>query len=75
MNPVKELEEYLQTHPHLLSLQDRLSREMGSVPEDQRINVLVRYLRDNLDELTTELELLNSKLRGLNHEMGRESSR
>lgn len=57
-----ELKEFLDQHPHLQALQDRLEREMDSVPEEYRLLVLEQYLAWNLEELDTELKLLQIKL-------------
>ena len=53
-----ELKEFLEQHPHLQALQDRLEREMDSVLPQYRLLVLAKYITWNLEELDTELKLL-----------------
>lgn len=55
---MEELKLFLEQHPHLQALQDRLESEMDSVPDEYRLVVLAKYLVWNLEELTTELTLL-----------------
>jgi hypothetical protein len=55
---MNDLKLFLERHPHLQTLQDRLEREMDSVPEEYRLTVLAKHLAWNLEELETELKLL-----------------
>ncbi len=55
---MRELKLFLEKHPHLQTLQDRLEREMDSVPEEYRLTVLAKHLAWNLEELETELKLI-----------------
>jgi hypothetical protein len=57
-----ELKEFLEQHPHLQTLQDRLESEMDSVPEEYRLVVVAKHLAWNLEELDTELKLLRATL-------------
>jgi len=60
---MKELKEFLEKHPHLQTLQNRLESEMDSVPEEYRLAILAKHMAWNLEELETELKLLNFLLR------------
>lgn len=55
---MEELKLFLEQHPHLQTLQDRLESEMDSVPDEYRLMVLAKYITWNLEELATELTLL-----------------
>ena len=55
---MEELKLFLKQHPHLQTLQDRLEREMDSVPNEYRMLVIAKHLAWNLEELETELKLL-----------------
>lgn len=55
---MEELKLFLEQHPHLQTLQNRLEREMDSVPNEYRLMVLSKYLVMNLEELEIELRLL-----------------
>lgn len=57
---MEELKLFLEQHPHLLPLQERLEREMNSVPDEYRLAVLAKHLAWNLEELATELQLLRA---------------
>jgi len=59
---MKELKLFLEQHPHLQPIQNRLETEMNSVPDEYRMLVLMKYLAYNLDELNTELHLLRIKI-------------
>lgn len=61
-NCMKELELFLKEHPHLVSYQNRLEKEMNSVSEEYRSMVLIKHILCNLNELETELKLLQLKL-------------
>jgi len=61
-----ELNIFLLKHPHLALYQKRLEKEMDDYPDEARIMVISRHLIDNLDELSTELQLLQYKLVGKN---------
>lgn len=60
---MEELKLFLQEHPHLQTLQNRLEREMNSVPDEYRLMVLAKYLVINLEELEIELRLLELLVR------------
>ena len=60
---MEELKLFLQEHPHLQTLQNRLEREMDSVPEEYRLMVLAKYMVINLEELEIELRLLELLVR------------
>ena len=60
---MEELKLFLQEHPHLQTLQNRLEREMDSVPDKYRLMVLSKYLVMNLEELEIELKLLELLVR------------
>jgi len=55
---MEELKLFLKQHPHLQTLQDRLESEMNSVPDEYRLLVLAKHIAWNLEELETELKLL-----------------
>lgn len=55
---MEELKLFLKQHPHLQTLQNRLEREMDSVPDEYRLAVLAKHMAWNLEELETELRLL-----------------
>ena len=57
-----ELKEFLKMHPHLQTLQNRLESEMDAVPDEYRLTVLAKHMAWNLEELETELKLLNALL-------------
>jgi hypothetical protein len=63
---MRELKLFLEQHPHLKPYQDRLEREMNSVPEKDRLSVLAKHITWNLEELEIELRLLQAKLLELN---------
>ena len=56
----KELEIFLKNNPRLMAYQEKLEREMDSVPEEFRLVILAKHILWNLDELETELKLLQS---------------
>jgi len=60
---MEELKLFLEQHPHLQTLQNRLEREMDSVPDEYRLMVLSKYLVMNLEELEIELRLLEMLVR------------
>jgi|688.fasta_scaffold247583_2 hypothetical protein len=60
---MEELKLFLQEHPHLQTLQNRLEREMDSVPDEYRLMVLAKYMVINLEELEIELRLLELLVR------------
>lgn len=60
---MEELKLFLQEHPHLQTLQNRLEREMDSVPDEYRLMVLAKYMVINLEELEIELRLLEMLVR------------
>ena len=60
---MEELKLFLQEHTHLQTLQNRLEREMDSVPEEYRLMVLAKYMVINLEELEIELRLLELLVR------------
>jgi hypothetical protein len=62
MTPLQELNLFLEQHPHLKPLQERLEREMRLVPDEHRHLVVAKYLMSNLEELAIELQLLRSML-------------
>lgn len=55
---MEELKLFLEQHPHLQTLQNRLESEMDSVPDEYRLVVLSKHIAWNLEELETELRLL-----------------
>jgi hypothetical protein len=59
---MEELKLFLEQHPHLKPYQNRLEKEMNSVPEEYRLLVVMKHLAMNLEELDTELRLLQIKL-------------
>jgi len=60
---MEELKLFLEQHPHLQTLQNRLEREMNSVPDEHRLMVLAKYMVINLEELEIELRLLELLVR------------
>jgi hypothetical protein len=59
---MNELKMFLEQHPHLMSYQIRLEKEMNSVPDADRLKVLAKHIIYNLQELEIELKLLQLKL-------------
>lgn len=59
---MNELKIFLEQHPHLMSYQIRLEKEMNSVPDVDRLKVLAKHIIYNLQELEIELKLLQLKL-------------
>lgn len=59
---MNELKMFLEQHPHLMSYQIRLEKEMNSVPDVDRLKVLAKHIIYNLQELEIELKLLQLKL-------------
>lgn len=55
---MEELKLFLEKHPHLQTLQNRLESEMDAVPDEYRMLVVAKHLAWNLEELETELKLL-----------------
>jgi hypothetical protein len=66
MNPQKELDAFLKNNPHLMPFQHRISKKLNEVPEEMRIIALSQLLVNNLQELATELTLLQIKIEELN---------
>lgn len=60
---MNELKTFLKKHPHLMSYQIRLEKEMNSVPDNYRLTILAKHIAYNLEELETELKLLQLKLK------------
>lgn len=60
----KELDEYLQQNPHLVSFQNHLDEALNKAGDDPqaRFKVFNLYLQDNLLELKTELIMLKMGL-------------
>jgi hypothetical protein len=61
----EELYELIASNPELVKLQAHISRAMDEAdPEDPlaRLNILMFYIKDNLEQLTTELLLLNNMI-------------
>lgn len=59
---MNELKLFLEEHPHLKPYQIRLKKEMDTVPEEYRLTVLAKHIAWNMEELETELRLLQLKL-------------
>ena len=59
---MNELKTFLEKHPHLMSYQIRLEKEMNSVPDADRLKVLAKHMVYNLQELEVEFKLLQLKL-------------
>ncbi len=59
---MNELKLFLEQHPHLMSYQVRLQKEMDSVSEKHRMAILAKHIAWNMHELETELKLLQLKL-------------
>ena len=59
---MRELQNFLEQHPHLKRFQMRLESEMDAVPPEYRLMVVAKHLAWNLEELETELKLLQMKL-------------
>ena len=59
---MEELKLFLEQHPHLMTYQARLQKEMNSVSEEHRIAILAKHIAWNVHELETELKLLQLKL-------------
>jgi hypothetical protein len=59
---MNELKLFLEEHPHLKPYQIRLKKEMDAVPEEYRLTVLAKHIAWNMEELETELRLLQLKL-------------
>ena len=57
-----ELELFLQQYPQLRAYQKKLEIEMNSVPEEHRTVIVAKHIAWNLQELETELKLLQLKL-------------
>jgi hypothetical protein len=62
MTPEQELERFLFENPHLYPLQRKIDRILNSVPDNKRNTVMLGLILDNLDQLSTELKLLQLKL-------------
>jgi hypothetical protein len=58
----RELEVFLMENPKLIPFQRRLERDMNEQQGLDRLAVLTRYIKDNLDELSTELRLLQLEI-------------
>jgi hypothetical protein len=54
----RDLQDFLMQNRHLVPFQVKLNTAMNKVPDHMRILVLSVFIRDNLDELSTELQLL-----------------
>ena len=63
---ITELNIFLNEHPELKTMQARLEKEMSEVEEHQRIYVIMKHMRYNLEELRVELELLKQVMYGKN---------
>jgi hypothetical protein len=59
----KELDDFLFENKHLIPYQARLNKAMNSVPDHLRLLVLSFYIADNIDELSTELQILATMLK------------
>lgn len=55
---MSELEEFLEKNPHLKLMQKKLEDELRGKSSEERMILLLRRINDNLDELVTELKLL-----------------
>lgn len=66
MNPQKELDTFLKNNPSLIPFQRRIKKRLDEVPEEMRTIVLSQLLVDNLQELATELRLLQMKIEKIN---------
>lgn len=58
----RELEVFLMENPKLIPFQRRLERDMNEQQGLDRLMVLSKYIKDNLDELSTELQLLQLEI-------------
>jgi hypothetical protein len=65
MKPEEELKLFLEQNPELKPYQMRLNREMNMAEPDDRIKVIVKHMGYNLEELKTELLLLQHLLQKL----------
>lgn len=59
---MNELQLFLKQNPNLQTLQNRLENEMDSVPDEYRMTILAKHIAWNLEELETELKLLQMLL-------------
>jgi len=57
-----ELKILLEQNPKLRVYQNMLEKEMNSVPEEYRLAILAKHIAWNLEELETELKMLQLKL-------------
>jgi hypothetical protein len=57
-----ELKILLEQNPKLRVYQNMLEKEMNSVPEEYRLVILAKHIAWNLEELETELKMLQLKL-------------
>ena len=61
-----ELVAFLIKNPNMLPLQEKIEKQLNSVPEHYRVNVIARLLIDSLDEMVTELKMLQVEIGKLN---------
>lgn len=65
MKPEEELKLFLEQNPELKPYQMCLNREMNMVEPEDRMAVIVKHMGYNLEELKTELLLLQHLLQKL----------
>jgi hypothetical protein len=61
-NPEENLRLFLQQNPDLKPYQMRLENEMNQVPPEHRMAIVAKHMAWNLQELETELTLLQHLL-------------